>query len=140
MICYICHIDPGVPHKHHPILQAAGGTDEGTIILCGSCHNSVHSEIDRLCAILRRGNGGSSGVNWKWCRHSQEVFNATAVITTGVQSVMTYEGDKKGKITITVSPDVHQILVAMKQRTGASSLPKVIVDCILYTARHSNLV
>jgi hypothetical protein len=139
-ICFICHDAPDVEHSHHPILQSVGGTDEGTIILCSCCHNSVHKEVNRLCGLYRKGKGGACSVNWKTCRHSQEVHLATAVVMTGVKSVLTYEGAASGKINIKVDPETHQILIALKQKTGARSIPQVIVECIKYTAQHSGLV
>jgi hypothetical protein len=139
-ICMICHEQPDVEHEHHPILQAAGGKDEGTVTLCSNCHNAVHKEINRLCAIYRKGKGGACSVNWRTCRHSQEVNNATQVVMLGVKSVLTYEGEAQGKINIQVTPDVHQILVALKQKTGAKNIPSVIIECIKYTAQHSGLV
>jgi hypothetical protein len=139
-ICAICHDIPDVGHEHHPILQAAGGKDEGTIILCSNCHNAVHKEITRLCGLYRKGKGGACSVNWKTCRHSQEVQMATSVVLTGVKSVLTYEGTASGKINIKVDPETHQILKALKQKTGASSIPQVIIECIKYTAHHTGLV
>jgi hypothetical protein len=139
-LCFICHCVPSAPHEHHPILQASGGTDEGTITLCSECHNAVHKEINRLCAVYRKGKGGASGVNWKTCRHSQEVVLATSVIMTGVKSVLTYDGEASGKINIKLDPATHQILISLKQRMGAKSIQKTIAACINYTAKHSGLV
>jgi recombinational DNA repair protein RecR len=140
MICFICHQQPDVEHQHHPVLQAAGGKNSGTITLCSNCHNSVHSEINRLCAAYRKGKGGACSVNWSTCRHSQEVHNATNVVLTGVQSMLTYDGEKSGQVNIKLPPAIHQTVLTLKQKTGAKSMPEVILACIEYTARHSGLV
>ena len=140
MICFICHNTPDVEHEHHVTPQAAGGKDLGTIVLCPECHGYAHKEMNRICAAYRKGKGGAASVNWKQSRHSQEVQNATFVVMHGVKSILTFDGDKTVKTSIALPPEVHQIVMALKQKTGVSSIPEVIINCILYTARHSKLV
>lgn len=140
MICAICYETPDVPHDHHPTLQSVGGRDDGTIILCSNCHNSVHREINRICALYRNGKGGANSVNWVKCRHPQEIQIATNVILQGVKSVLTFDGSKNTLIGISVTPEVHQILRMLKDKTGSSNLPQVVIACIKYTAQHSGLV
>lgn len=140
MICFICHEVPDVEHEHHPILQSAGGKNEGTITLCSNCHNSVHSEINRLCALYRKGKGGATSVYWKMCRHPQEVDLATRVVLTGVKSVLTQEVRGDTKSSITLDPETHRLVMAIKQRTGARNMQTTIIECIRFTARQLNLV
>ena len=41
--CYICGKHTSVPEVHHIYLQAYGGTDGPTVILCSNHHSMVHT-------------------------------------------------------------------------------------------------
>jgi hypothetical protein len=134
MICYVCHCTPEVPHEHHPELQAYGGTDKGTVILCSNCHNSLHKEISRLHALYKKGKGGE-GVRWNTARHSQEVENAKNLVLCGLKSIVMFEGQKKTKVNISVDQQTHQTITALKGKLGASNIQDTILHCIKYTAK-----
>jgi len=140
MICYVCHNEPDVPHEHHPELQAYGGTDKGTVVLCSNCHNSVHREINRLLSVYRKGKGGGSGVKWNTARHSQEVENAKNLVLCGLKSIVMFEGQKKTKVNISVDQQTHQTIMALKGKLGASNIQDTILQCIKYTANMLSLV
>ena len=92
MICFICHDCPDIEHSHHLTPQAAGGKEGIEIILCANCHNAVHKEIQRLLALNRKGKGGASSVNWKTCKHSQEIEFATKVVLSVLFATVQSEG------------------------------------------------
>jgi hypothetical protein len=140
MICFVCHEQPDVEHEHHVTPQAAGGKHGQTVILCSNCHNAIHKEINRLLSLYRKGKGGSSSATWKTSRHSQEVMNATMIILHGLNEIINFSGDKTGRITISVTPELHQALKLMKNKLNARNLPEVVIQCIKYTIYHTNMV
>lgn len=134
MICFICHQQPDVGHDHHLKPQAVGGKNDITFTLCANCHNAVHKEISRLLALYK--NGACDGtVNWKTCRHPQEIEKAKNVILFGLSEIINFSGDKDTKVVITLNQELHNAVKMLKIRTGASNIPSVIIECIKYVIK-----
>lgn len=131
--CTICLRREAIMHSHHTIPQSRGGKDSRQIILCPTCHNSLHGNGVFLVAQIRRNKIRAPKKFWN-CPEDQQ--RAQPYLEILVQALITPlpEGFQRDHPVITsVKTSTFEDLKMLQLDLGKSSMEKTIDYCIAFT-------
>lgn len=122
-ICFVCQTYTATPHTHHVFLQAKGGRDGQTVILCPSHHNLVH----RL----------AENKNFEFSAQNDERQRLLQLAYCAAESAATET--KIYKVNLELSAEERVLLERLKIELGSSSLNKTLLFCIRAVANHYHI-
>jgi hypothetical protein len=131
--CTICLRSEIVMHSHHTVPQSRGGKDSKQIILCPTCHNSLHAQGVFMVAQIRRNKIRAPKRFW---RSPEDEMRAAPYLEILVRALITPlpEGFERDHIvTTTVKTSMFEDIKMLQLDLGKSSLEKTLDYCIKFT-------
>lgn len=138
--CTICIRREAIMHSHHTVPQSRGGVNSLQIILCPTCHNSIHGHAVFLTSQIRRGKIRKPKRFWN---NPEDEDRARPYLELLVQSLVTPlpEGfERDHLVSLTVPTTVFEDMKMLQTDLGLSSMEKTVAHCINYTLRSKGLV
>lgn len=137
--CKICLQHEAIMHSHHTVPQSRGGKDSLQIILCPTCHNSLHANGVFMVAQIRRNKIRKAKRFWK---NSEDESRAQAYLEILVRALITplpagFERDHL--VTTTVKTSNFEDLKMLQLDLGQSSMEKTLNYCIAFTLQSKGI-
>lgn len=127
--CSICESIVEIPHYHHVVPQARGGTDGPTVVLCPSCHNCLHANALGVISKIK-GNKKSLKSYWKTSELEERAKPYLQVLVKALLMPLPDKVKRKHQLTAQVSTEVFMMLKHLQKDLGLSSMEKTVLYCV----------
>lgn len=129
--CFVCQNNFPVMHSHHTVPQCCGGKNSKQVILCASCHNSVHAHALHVYKSVK---SNKSPVKQFW-KTGDEEKRAKLLVQLIVDAFVKrnidgMSGDQMVAAHFNLSARNYGKLKQLQQDAGLSSLDKTLAALI----------
>lgn len=136
--CLVCSMHEPIMHSHHTVPQCRGGFNSPQVILCPSCHNTIHGHALHLTAAIRN-NSSTTKQFWNDARLEK---NAEPLVLKIVQAFIQPlpEGVEIDiPLTFIVDSKTKKELQILQRDLGLSSMEKTINYCVQSTLKQKGV-
>ena len=131
--CTICRRNEAIMHSHHTVPQARGGKDSLQIILCPTCHNSLHANGVFMVSQIRGNKIRRPKAFW---RTPDEEVNARPYLEILVRALIAPLPDgfqRDHLVSTSVKTTLFEDIKMLQLDQGISSMEKTLEYCIKFT-------
>lgn len=137
--CKICLQREAIMHSHHTVPQSRGGKDSLQIILCPTCHNSLHAHGVFLVAQIRRNKIRAPKSFWKSPEDEQRAQPYIEILVRALITPLPEGFERDHLVTTTVKTSRFEDLKMLQLDLGKSSMEKTLAYCIAFTLQSKGI-
>lgn len=137
--CKICLHHEAIMHSHHTVPQSRGGKDSLQIILCPTCHNSLHAHGVFMVAQIRRNKIRAPKRFWKSPEDEQRAAPYIEILVRALITPLPDGFERDHLVTTTVKTSKFEDLKMLQLDLGKSSMEKTLAYCIAFTLQSKGI-
>lgn len=137
--CTICLKREAIMHSHHTVPQSRGGKDSRQIILCPTCHNSLHAHAVFMIAQIRRNKIRRPKRFWNCPEDEQRSQPFLEILVSALITPLPEGFERDHLVTVTVKTSTFEDLKMLQLDTGKSSMEKTLAYCIAFTLQSKGI-
>lgn len=131
--CTICLRKEAIMHSHHTVPQARGGKDSLQIILCPTCHNSLHANGVYLIAQIRGNKIRKPKAFWKTPEDEARARPYLEILVRALIAPLPEGFQRDHLVSTSVKTSMFEDMKMLQLDLGLSSMEKTIDYCIKFT-------
>lgn len=137
--CTICEAREPVMHSHHTVPQSRGGTNSLQIILCASCHNSLHAAALYICSQIRQNTKRKPKRFWRTEEDSIRAQPYLEILVKAILSPIPEGCSREHLLSTPVSTQVFESFKLLQSDLGLSSQEQTLLHCVKYTLANKGI-
>lgn len=137
--CTICQRREAIMHSHHTVPQSRGGGNSLQIILCPTCHNSLHAHGVFMVAQIRRNKIRKPKRFWNCPEDEQRAQPFLEILVTALITPLPDGFERDHTVTLTVKTSTFEDLKMLQLDLAKSSMEKTLAYCIAFTLQSKGI-
>lgn len=137
--CTICLQREAIMHSHHTVPQSRGGKDSLQIILCPTCHNSLHAHGVFLVAQIRQNKIRPPKRFWKSPEDEERAQPYLEILVRALVTPLPEGFERDHLVNTTVKTSRFEDLKMLQLDCGLSSMEKTLAYCIAFTLKNKGI-
>ena len=138
--CRVCDRSESVMNEHHVIPQACGGAEGPTVILCPTCHDTLHAHALHLVTAMKTNRRAKPRLFWKMAEHE---LKAQPLVEAIVRAFLTMRPeDSRVIVQLEMNLQQHRLLKMVQSDLGGKkkiSQQDVLLYCLRVVAQHRGI-